>query len=59
MEQTQFVERRDRLTSGAITWTWCSLHMTRTRHIYLPGTPKPLTCLECEPDKEPRKEPQQ
>lgn len=54
--QVQIVERRDRLVYGSITWTWCSRHLDRTRHVYRPGTPHPLTCLECHPEADPEKE---
>jgi hypothetical protein len=43
----------ERLTSGAITWTWCRAHMVRTLHVFRPGTPRPLMCLECHPEADP------
>lgn len=40
------------LTVGEILWTWCSAHMDRTDHLW---DGHRLTCLECFPEKDPRK----
>lgn len=44
------------LRPGDIVWTWCSQSGDRERHIYRPGTIKPLTCLHCHPELDPEKE---
>lgn len=44
---------RSRIQPGDITETWCSLHLDRTDHLW---TGSKLICLECHPEKDPRKE---
>ena len=43
------------LRPGDVTLTWCRVHMDRTEHLYRPGTKRPMTCLECHPELDPRK----
>jgi hypothetical protein len=47
------VTNGERLHPGSITRAWCRAHMVRTLHVFRPGTPRPLTCLECHPEADP------
>lgn len=41
------------LRVGDVTWTWCSVQMDRTSHLW---TGHKLICLECHPERKPAEE---
>jgi CxxC-x17-CxxC domain-containing protein len=44
------------LTKKSILKTHCSVCGRATEHVYNPSEKKPLACLICYPEKDPRKE---